>query len=57
MELEVLLGSKGSPQAWVVSLQGTQSRFLWYIEAGAYFSQVNGTPGKKCLVFYKTLLK
>lgn len=53
----MLLGSEGSPQAWVISLQGTQSRFLWYIEAGPYFSQVNRTPGKKCLVFYKTLLK
>lgn len=55
----MLLGSEGnpSPWAWVVSLQGTQSRFLWQIEASAYFSQVNCTPGKKCLVFYKTLLK
>lgn len=53
----MLLGSEGSTWAWVVSLQGTQSRFLWYIEASTYFSQVNYTLGKKCLVFYKTLLK
>lgn len=57
MELEVLLGGEGSPWAWVVSLQGTENRFLQHIEASAYFSQVNRTPGKKCLVFYKTLLK
>lgn len=57
MELEVLLGGEGSPRAWVVSLQGTENRLLWHIEASAYFSQVNRTPGKKCLVFYKTLLK
>lgn len=57
MELEVLVGSDWSPRAWVVSLQGTQSRFLWYTEASAYFSQVNCTLGKKCLFFYKTLRK
>lgn len=55
--LGVLAGSEGSPRAWVVSLRGTQSRFLWHTEASAYFSQVSRTLGKKCLVFYKTLLK
>lgn len=45
------------PGVWVVLPQGTQGGFLSGVEAGAYFSQVNCTSGKKCLVFYKILLK
>lgn len=46
----------GDPRVWVMPPRG-RSEFLSGVEAGEYFSQVNCTSGKNCLIFYKILLK